>query len=85
MMYLTMQARAMKPRYERLGTNPAAAYFAVFKKVLRMAYQERMIRDNLADRLGVPAMATGGCTPFSKISITLTAESKHRIRTRISF
>lgn len=52
MMYLTTQARAMKPRYERLGTNTAAAYFAVFKKVLRIAYQERMIRENLADRLG---------------------------------
>ena len=35
MMYLTTQARAMKPRYERLGTNTAAAYFAVFKKILR--------------------------------------------------
>ena len=52
MTYLTTQARAMKPRYERLGTNTSAAYFAVFKKVLRMAYQERMIRENLADRLG---------------------------------
>ena len=52
MKYLTTQARAMKTRYERLGTNTAAAYFAVFKKVLRMAYQERMIRENLADRLG---------------------------------
>ena len=52
MKYLTTQARAMKPRYERLGTNTAAAYFAVFKKVLRIAYQERMIRENLADRLG---------------------------------
>ena len=52
MKYLTTQARAMKPRYECLGTNTAAAYFAVFKKVQRMAYQERMIRENLADRLG---------------------------------
>ncbi len=66
MMYLTTQARAMKPRYERLGTNTAAAYFAVFKKVLRMAYQERMIRDNLVDRLGVPAMAAGGCASAPK-------------------
>ena len=52
MKYLTTQARAMKPRYERLRTNTAAAYFSAFKLTLRQAYQERIIREDVADLLG---------------------------------
>ena len=52
MEYLATEARTLKPRYELLATNTAAAYFSAFKLTLRQAYQERIIREDVADLLG---------------------------------
>ena len=52
MEYLATQARTLKPRYEPLTVNTAAAYFSAFKLALRQAYQERIIREDVANLLG---------------------------------
>ena len=52
MEYLMTRACTLKPRYERLAANTASSYFGAFKLVLREAYQERMLRENIADMLG---------------------------------